>query len=89
MKQLLFAIALFLMTHTASVACTVCKSQQPKVLQGITHGAGPESNWDYFIVAAAAVATLATLVFSLKHLIRPGETSTEHIKRSILNSQYE
>ena len=66
-------------------ACPACEKQQPKILRGITPGAGPSGNWDYVIVAAAVVITLATLVFAVKWMIRPGENDLNHIKRTVLN----
>lgn len=70
-----------------AIACAVCEKQQPKVLRGISHGAGPESNWDYVIVWATVVIVLLTLFYSVKWLIKPGEKSEHHIKRFILNNQ--
>ncbi|MEO8569373.1 MAG: hypothetical protein ABI419_09555, partial [Ginsengibacter sp.] len=68
-------------------ACPACEKQQPKLLKGITHGAGPGGNWDYVIVAIAVAIVLFTLFFSVKWLIRPGEQSQNHIKRLILNNE--
>jgi hypothetical protein len=68
-------------------ACPVCERNQPKILKGITHGAGPESKWDYVIVWVTVAIVLLTLFFSLKWLIRPGEKSDRHIKRFILNNE--
>ena len=65
-------------------ACTVCKSQQPKVFRGITHGAGPESVWDYFIILASCFLVLITLIMSLRYLIKPKEQNPNHIKHMIL-----
>jgi len=69
------------------LSCPVCDRNQPKLLQGITHGAGPESRWDYLIVWVAVAIVLLTLFFSAKWLIQPGEKSASHIKRLILNNQ--
>lgn len=69
------------------LACPVCERNQPKVLKGITHGAGPEGNWYYVIVWTTVTIVLVTLFFSVKWLIRPGEKSGQHIKRSIFNNQ--
>lgn len=71
--------------HLSAWACPVCERNQPKVLKGITHGTGPESQWDYVIVWITILIVLLTLFFSVKWLIRPGEKSPEHIKRVILN----
>lgn len=67
-------------------ACPVCEKQQPKVLQGITHGAGPQSQWDYVIVAIGTLIVLITLFYSVKWIIRPGEKSLSHIKQHIFNA---
>lgn len=84
MKKILFFIALLslgLITH----ACPACEKQQPKMLRGITHGAGPSGNWDYVIVIAAVIIVFATLFYAVKWMIKPGETNINHIKRTVLN----
>ncbi|WP_221391047.1 hypothetical protein [Dyadobacter sp. NIV53] len=85
MKSLVFIFLLILM-RLASFACPVCEQRQPKVLSGITHGAGPESNWDYVIIITASAIVVITLFFSVKWLIRPGESADDHIKRFILTN---
>ena len=84
MKKIQFII-FFLILRLGAMACDVCNKQQPEILRGITHGSGPEGNWDYVIVWATVVIVLFTLYFSIKWLIRPGERSKDHIKRFILN----
>lgn len=81
----LIAFVVFMLANTAVMACEVCKKQQPKVLRGITHGAGPQSDWDYVIVWAMVIIVLISLFYSVKWMLRPGEKGGEHIKRSILN----
>jgi len=76
-----------LITGIAALPCPVCERQQPKILQGITHGAGPQSNWDYIIISVTALIVLVTLFFSVKWLISPGERSGTHIKHLILNNE--
>ncbi len=66
-------------------ACPVCEKQQPKVLRGVAHGAGPDNNWDYLIVGVITVIVLITLFYSMKWLVRPGEDAPSHIKRSVLD----
>ena len=66
-------------------ACDACKLQQPKITQGFTHGSGPESKWDWWIIGVIAAITFYTFVYSLKYLIKPGEKDKNHIKNSILN----
>lgn len=85
MKRIFLLVASLLISIW-TFACPVCERNQPKIFRGITHGAGPESKWDYVIVAITAIIVLLTLVFSIKWMIKPGEKSNQHIKRFILNN---
>lgn len=85
MKKYLLSLMLMLPT-LASLACPACEKQQPKLLRGISHGAGPESNWDMLIVWFIGIIVVATLFFSIKFLVKPGEKSKKHIKRFILTN---
>ena len=85
MRSKIIAIMAILAISLTTNACPVCEKQQPKILQGITHGAGPQSNWDYLIIAVTAIIVLLTLYFSIKWLVKPGEKSHSHIKHLILN----
>lgn len=69
----------------AGWACPVCEKQQPKVLRGVAHGAGPDNDWDYLIVGVITVIVLITLFYSMKWLLRPGEDAPGHIKRNVLD----
>ena len=84
MKKIFFLLIL-LDTFIVVNACSICEKQQPEILKGITHGAGPENNWDYLIVSIAMIITVATLFFSVKWLIWPEEKEENHIKRIVLN----
>lgn len=84
-KQSFVTLVIFLFSQIIW-ACPVCDKQQPKITLGLTHGAGPQSNWDWVIIAITAVLTLLTLVYSLKYLIKPGEKNHDHIKKSIINN---
>jgi hypothetical protein len=83
--KIIFFLLVLLTGSTVAKSCPGCEAQQPKILRGITHGAGPQSNWDFLIVAVAAVIVLATLFLSVKWLIWPEEKEEMHIKRSVLN----
>lgn len=83
MKTFLLTI-LAILFSLAAYACPVCEKQQPKVLQGISHGAGPQSDWDYVLVWATMLIVLLCLFFSIKWLLRPGEQGKDHIKRTVL-----
>ena len=69
------------------MACPVCEKNQPALLKGITHGAGPDSQWDYPIIFIMTGIVLGTLLVSLKYLIRPGEKNSRHIKNLVLNME--
>jgi hypothetical protein len=84
MKKYQFLL-LAVVFKTEAFACEACKKQQPKLLQGITHGTGPDSNWDYLIVAVMIGITLYVLAATLKCLFKPAEDGQHHIKRMILN----
>ena len=81
------ATAGLLFINTCALACEVCKKQQPKILRGVTHGAGPQSDWDYVIVVVAALIVGVSLLLSVKWMVRPGEKEKDHIKRSVLNME--
>ncbi|MBK8405174.1 MAG: hypothetical protein IPL25_14160 [Saprospiraceae bacterium] len=77
---------LVVLTAQIATACPVCEKQQPKITQGLTHGAGPQSNWDWVIIAIISVITILTLIYSVKYLLKPGEKNENHIKQSILSN---
>lgn len=79
------AIALFTLLFVSVQACPVCEKQQPKLLRGITHGAGPQSSWDYLIVWATVIIVAITLLLSVWYLVKPGEKNINHIKRVVIN----
>ncbi len=80
-------ILLIVMTGfgSAAWACEVCKKQQPEVLRGIAHGAGPQSRWDYVIIGVTVLIVLVSLFYTIKWIVRPGEKERSHIKYSIFN----
>lgn len=84
-KSVIIALV-FLLISLPTWACEVCERNQPKLLKGITHGAGPDGNWDYLIVGVTMVIVALTLFFSVKWAIKPGEKSKKHIKRFILDN---
>lgn len=85
MKTPIFpSLLILLLLQGAASACEVCEANQPKILRGITHGAGPQGNSDYIIVMVAIVMVLFTLFYAIKFLARPGERGAEHIKRIVL-----
>ncbi|WP_299183982.1 hypothetical protein [uncultured Aquimarina sp.] len=76
---------LLLVNCLVSFACDLCKKNQPKGLEDITHGEGPEGNIDYIIMYSAIIIVGYTLIMSLKYLIKPKEKEDSHIKNLVLN----
>lgn len=83
-KKILFLLTGLIMSVSV-FACPACEKQQPKLLKGVSHGVGPQSDWDYLIVSIVAVIVLVSLFYAVKWMIKPGEKSASHIKRTILN----
>ncbi len=86
MQKILLSV-LMLITGLAARACPTCEIAQPKYLKGISHGGGPQGQWDLVIISVTAVIVVATLFFSIKFLVRQGEKSGTHIKHVILNRE--
>lgn len=83
-KKIISTIVLSLM-YVFIMACPVCEKQQPALTRGLTHGAVPNSDWDWVIVVIMTIITLLTLFYSVKYLVIPGEKNENHIKNSILS----
>lgn len=82
MKKI-FTFILLLCVQLAAIACPVCERNQPKVLRGVVHGSGPDSNWDYVSIVLTIIIALVALFYSVKWLIKPNENNQDHIKYSI------
>jgi len=80
-----FTLLLLLATALPALACDVCQKNQPAPLRGITHGTGPQSQWDMPIVWVSAIIVGITLLLAVRMLVRPGEHAPGHIKRMVLN----
>ncbi|SFA92473.1 hypothetical protein SAMN05660845_1008 [Flavobacterium swingsii] len=78
------SLLFILLIPAGLLACPVCERNQPKILKGIVHGAGPESNWDYVSIWITIIIAVITLLYSIKWLVKPGEKNADHIKYSIL-----
>ncbi|WP_442795584.1 hypothetical protein [Pelobium manganitolerans] len=77
-----------MLAGTVAQACEVCNQNQPKILRGITHGGGPQSNWDYFVVIAMVIITVYTLYATIRCFLKPQhEGKYNNIKNAILNQQ--
>lgn len=84
--KIMMVVVFNIIAMSSALACSVCKTNQPKLLQGITHGIGPESNWDYLIVVTMVAVVVGTLVLSIRYLTNP-ERNMNHIKNTILDTK--
>lgn len=84
--NLFLTLGICMSACSTAQACDACKAQQPKFLQGITHGPGPTSNWDYIIVSLMVVITLYSLYALIKCLAKPENIEHQDIKKIILYS---
>ncbi len=85
MKKIIYSLIITLLTPVMALACEACDLQQPAITKNLTHGSGPQGTMDWIIVAIITLITLATLFYSVKYLIIPGEKSSSHIKNNVLN----
>lgn len=84
MKKQILTIALILSTIICS-ACPTCEKAQPKLFRGITHGAGPDSNWDYVIIGITTLIVLYCTYITILKIVKPKEQNKDHIKNVFLN----
>ena len=82
-SKIYFLLFILIFINFYAYSCPVCERSQPRILKGITHGSGPQSNWEYISVWGMIIITLVTLFYSIKWLIKPGENNNNHIKNSI------
>ncbi|MFB9057668.1 hypothetical protein ACFFU9_13050 [Mariniflexile ostreae] len=87
-RRALVFTCLFLLGQYITFACDVCKKNQPKGFENITHGAGPLGDFDYFIIWGAVIIVGFTLFYSLKYLIKPKENNPDHIKNIVRNEGF-
>lgn len=83
-KALKLGIFISIAQIGTAMACELCKKNQPKVLENITHGTGPQGDIDYIIIWSAVVIVSITLFLSAKYLIRPNEDEPSHIKNIVI-----
>lgn len=61
------------------LACPLCAKRQPKGFAGITHGTGPESAFDYWILYGAMALVLLTVVLFVWYLAKPDGRTPRHL----------
>ncbi|WP_040540045.1 hypothetical protein [Pedobacter arcticus] len=87
-KSFLLTVLLMVTASLTTFACEVCNKNQPKILRNITHGSGPQSNWDYFVVIAMVLIAVYTLYATIRcFLSRKTESKYNDIKNTILTPQ--
>lgn len=83
MKNKLIITVFFLLFHLNSFACELCKKQQPKGFENITHGNGPETIWDYWILYGSIGIVILTMILFLKYSLKPNNKSFQYTDNQI------
>ena len=88
-KKMKWAILITFLVFQSPIlmACEACNKNQPKLLQGITHGAGPEGWWDYFVVVIMVVVTIYSLYATIKCFVVTKEVKYKSIKNLIVTQE--
>ncbi len=86
-QTITLTVILVLIAHISAIACEACNQNQPKILRNITHGSGPQSNWDYFIAITMVLIVIYSLYASIKCFVKPSEKQYSDIKNIILKQQ--
>jgi len=73
MKKIIVSFFFFFLGIIQNLACELCKSHQPEILQDVTHGMGPQGTMDYVILWSAVVIVFITLVLSVMFLLLPNK----------------
>ncbi|MBS1571125.1 MAG: hypothetical protein JST62_01835 [Bacteroidetes bacterium] len=87
MKKLQYLSALFFIIIATNLykACEACDLKQPKITRGFTHGAGPQSFWDWVAVGIIVIISVLTVLYFIKYSLKSDYKKSNHIKNSILN----
>ena len=78
-------VVLFWFVSAVAFPCELCKKNQPKGFENITHGEGPGNGLDFIIMYGAILIVGYTLIMSIYYLARPREREKGHIKNIILD----
>lgn len=80
LKKITLVLLCFVIELGQTIACEVCKRQQPEILRDLAHGPGPQGTSDYIITWTAGIIVGITLILSIKMLVFPNEQEINHIK---------
>ena len=82
MKTKLISTGFFWFITLASlIACPVCDKRQPKGFAGITHGTGPESAFDYWMLYGSMAVVVLTLLLFVRFMVRPETRAMNRLKQ--------
>jgi len=73
MIKIILATMISLGITSSTLACELCKSQQPKVLRELAHGMGPQGAVDYLIVWTGVAVVILALITTLYFLLFPSK----------------
>lgn len=87
-SKTIIATIICLTIYNTALACDVCQRNQPKGLENITHGQGPNGLVDFIITWSAVVLVVIVLFFSIKFLVKPKESDPDHIKNIVWDDHF-
>ena len=78
MKTKLIITAIFFLFQVNSFACKLCKKRQPKGFENITHGNGPETMLDYWILYGSIGSVILTMILFVRYALKPNRNSFQY-----------
>lgn len=82
MKTKLFITGFFwIIAANLLTACPLCKKRQPVGFADITHGTGPESVFDYWMLYGSIGVVILTLFLFIRFTIKPETAAMRHSKQ--------
>lgn len=86
LKLKYFIGGIFILITQVALSCPVCDREKAnQVTLGLSHGAGPDHNWEWLVVAGMAGITLFALFLAIKYFIKPDNAKTNEFKKSIFS----
>ncbi len=79
MKPICVSILLGLLSTVTTMACPLCKKNQPAGFANITHGVGPQNGFDYAMLYGSVFVVVITLGLLGWFILRPGQHTIQQI----------
>jgi len=73
MRRNLLLLLISMGCTTFTMACDLCKSQQPEILRELAHGMGPQGLQDYAIVWGGVAIVGIVLIMTIYFIVFPSK----------------